>query len=188
MNEKEHLNSEDHFNNIADNLFGSKRKRKGIKGKSRTAKGSDAERKVAHHMRAWTGYDFNRVPRSGGLRWQNASLVAGDVICEPDKFFPFILEVKNNADLKLKDKMPAKAPVFQYWRQVTGDCERIGKRLPLLFCREDGMPAKGFYDMFLFVSAPVKDILGEFGLSPEKAYTLPEGYDIFWIYVIWCFA
>lgn len=44
-------------------------------------KGNRLELAVTQFMKEWTGYEFSRVPQSGGLRWQNRTSIAGDVIC-----------------------------------------------------------------------------------------------------------
>lgn len=44
-------------------------------------KGNRLELAVTQFMKEWTGYEFSRVPQSGGLRWKNRTSIAGDVIC-----------------------------------------------------------------------------------------------------------
>ena len=48
-------------------------------------KGNRLELAVTQFMKEWTGYEFSRVPQSGGLRWQNRTSIAGDVICTDKK-------------------------------------------------------------------------------------------------------
>ncbi len=113
---------------------------------SRT-KGSRNERSVAKVMADWTGYDFSRVPASGGLHWKSANS-SGDIICTDQKHgarFPFSIECKFHEDLDilhlisgLKGKKTNK--IILFWEQALSDAKEHNK-VPLVFMRRNGMKA-----------------------------------------------
>ena len=44
-------------------------------------KGSRFERTICKWFQDWTGYEFNRVPASGGLRWKKTDNITSDISC-----------------------------------------------------------------------------------------------------------
>ena len=66
------------------------------------SKGGRFERAISKWFTNWTGYEFNRVPASGGLRWKNAENITSDVACTDSKNsrkFRFSIESKSYQDL-----------------------------------------------------------------------------------------
>lgn len=110
------------------------------------SKGNKAERDAAKWWQEWTGYEFGRVPASGGLRWKKVENVTSDIICTHDKHsrrFPFSIEVKCYKDINFEHLLLGKktSKIHKFWQQACRDSERANK-LPCLMMRYNGM-AKG---------------------------------------------
>jgi len=112
------------------------------------AKGSKNERDTCKWWKDWTGYEFSRVPSSGGLRWSRTTDTTGDIICSDNKHylrFPFSIECKNYKEINFEHILLGTkgAKVLQFWNQALEDAER-GNKLPILMMRYNGMK-KGDY-------------------------------------------
>ena len=112
------------------------------------AKGSKNERDVCKWWELWTGYEFARVPSSGGLRWGRTTDTTGDIICSDKKHFlrfPFSIECKNYKDINFEHILLGNknVKILEFWKQACEDGERGGK-LPILMMRYNGMK-KGDY-------------------------------------------
>lgn len=126
---------------IAEDLLGLKERPKTINSKK---KGNRSESVLADLLTKWTGVKFARVPSSGGLRWVNAKNLIGDVTpSDLDFDFPFVVETKFYQHIEFKEYMRENSKVFTFWQQVLDDSKRANK-LPILFVRINGMPAKAF--------------------------------------------
>lgn len=107
------------------------------------AKGNKAELMAAKFFQAWTGAEFNRTPMSGGLRWLDASRIAGDLVAPSGFDFPFCVEVKSYAVAEVKEKLRENTIISKFWAQASKDADRAGK-LPILLVRSNGMPVGQF--------------------------------------------
>ncbi len=112
------------------------------------AKGSKNERDVCKWWKSWTGYDFSRVPSSGGLRWSRTADTTGDVICSDKKHyirFSFSIEAKSYKDINFEHLLldNKKIKILEFWEQALSDASRGGK-VPILMMRYNGMK-KGEY-------------------------------------------
>lgn len=121
-------------------------------------KGNKYEREIAKWLSDWTGYEFNRVPQSGGLRWKKADNITSDVICtDPDHVnkFPFSIECKSYKEIDFSHVILEKktSVVDKFWDQAKSDAERGGK-LPLLFMKYNRM-SKGVYFVVTDISLPI---------------------------------
>jgi len=112
-------------------------------------KGNKAEREVTKLFKEWTGFEFARVPSSGGLRWQRTSDTVGDILCS-DKVhylvFPFSVEVKNHKECDLhKIILSNKNNDFlDFWKQAQDDAKR-GEKIPMLLARYNRMKSSEHY-------------------------------------------
>lgn len=104
-------------------------------GRGAKVKGSKFERKTAGTLGKWWGYQFNRTPGSGGLRWAGDNNVAGDIVAPPEANFPFIVECKNHEGWTWDTFVNKGGELGDWWRQVTEDCERVGRTPMLVFTR-----------------------------------------------------
>lgn len=107
-------------------------------------KGNNNERETAKYLSVWLGVEFVRTPSSGGRRLANNSMFVGDVVCGDESFtFPCVVETKHYESIILKPNkegmLGSKNKVFAWWKQAFDDANRVSK-MPLLFCRENGMP------------------------------------------------
>lgn len=107
-------------------------------------KGNRFERAVCKWFKSWTGYEFSRVPASGGLRWKKADNITSDVICTDDKHarkFCFSIECKNYEDIRFEHVLLElkTCKILSFWQQAKEDAKRGGK-LPLLVMKYNGMP------------------------------------------------
>ena len=107
-------------------------------------KGNKNEREVAKLFKKWTGYDFTKVPTSGGLRWKRTTDTAGDIICSDNihyRRFQFSIEAKFHEDIRFEHIIlpNTKVKVLEFWTQAKEDAQRAGK-IPLLFMRYNHMP------------------------------------------------
>lgn len=108
-------------------------------------KGSKNERDVARLFKEWTGYDFARVPQSGGLNWHTSNST-GDIICTDEKHahkFKFTVECKFHEEINfahLIDGTISKKTnkVIHFWEQAVKEGKTVNK-VPLLFMRKNGM-------------------------------------------------
>ena len=107
-------------------------------------KGSKFERTVCKWFSEWTGYEFSRVPASGGLRWKKTDNITSDVICTDDKHarkFCFSIECKSYNDIRFEHVLLQlkTCKILSFWEQTKRDATRGGK-LPLLIMKYNGMP------------------------------------------------
>lgn len=107
-------------------------------------KGNKNERALTKWWEEWLGLEFQRVPQSGGLRWNNRDNISGDIICtDPRKGrrFPFTIETKFHKDINFSHLLlnVKGNKIFEFWKQVTEDGIATGKT-PILFMRYNGMP------------------------------------------------
>lgn len=121
-------------------------------------KGSKNERDVCKWWERWTGFDFDRVPASGGLRWGRTTDTAGDIICSDKKHFlrfPFSIECKAHKDINFEHILLGNKniKIREFWEQAQSDAQRAGK-LPILMMRYNGMK-KGEY--FFLVSGELAE-------------------------------
>lgn len=117
-------------------------------------KGNRNERNLTKLWNTWTGWEFNRVPASGGLRWKKTDNISGDIICtEPGIInFKFSIEAKNHKDLGFNNLLNGnkKCKIKEFWEQAKADGVRANK-IPILFMRCNGMKSDmhfvvlGFY-------------------------------------------
>lgn len=118
-------------------------------------KGNRNERKLGKLWQAWTGWEFNRVPASGGLRWKKSDNITGDIICtEPGIMnFKFSIETKSYKDLDFHNLVNGNkiCNVAGFWEQAMDDANR-GSKIPILFMRSNGMKS-GMY--FVIISLKV---------------------------------
>lgn len=125
--------------------------------------GNKNERAVAEWFRKWTGWDFQRVPQSGGLRWQKDQRISGDLVCPLEHLddFPFTVETKtrkqktSKKNQKVRDRINIghlildwdEAEIMKYWAQACDDGIRNNLE-PLMLLRNGGM-TKGLYYVFM---------------------------------------
>jgi len=111
-------------------------------------KGNRNENNVAKLLKKWTGYEFARVPQSGGLGWQNRMQVTGDVIpTDPAEMvkFPFSVEAKFYKEINFEAPLLGlNSDIIDWWIQAASDAKRANK-LAILFMRRNGMPKDTHY-------------------------------------------
>ena len=110
------------------------------------SKGGKFERTISKWFTQWTGYEFNRVPASGGLRWKNAENITSDVACTDSKHsrkFRLSIECKSYKDLNFEHVLLEKksCKILKFWEQARNDAARA-KKFPILIMKYNGM-AKG---------------------------------------------
>lgn len=124
-------------------------------------KGSKNERELCKWFQTWTGYEFARVPASGGLRWKGlANSTTGDIICTDDRHnrrFQFSVEAKSYKDINFEHLILGnkKNQVLVFWKQAIDDAKRSNKE-PILFMRYNGM-AKNTY--FVVITLTLYNLL-----------------------------
>ena len=104
-------------------------------------KGSRYERDVCKLLQTWTGFEFARVPSSGGLRWKNTDNTTGDITCSDgnSRKFPFSVECKFYKEINFEHLLlDVKSDIIKFWEQSLSDSERSGK-IPLVFMKYNGM-------------------------------------------------
>lgn len=122
------------------------------------SKGNRFEREICKFFQEWSGYEFSRVPASGGLRWKKADNIASDVICTDPKHgrrFPVNVECKSYEELKFEHILLGNktCKILNFWDQAVGDANRA-KKIPVLIMKYNNMP-KGEY--FFMVSKELWD-------------------------------
>lgn len=115
-------------------------------------KGNRNELMVCKLLTSWTGYEFVRVPGSGGKRWQNVMMnkyICGDVLCvHPDSPFPYVVETKDLSKLHITFDLRKNSLIYTIWEQVKRDSLRA-ERLPILMLRKTGDRPRAKYTIFL---------------------------------------
>lgn len=159
------------------------------------SKGSRFERTISKWFTTWTGYEFNRVPASGGLRWKNADNITSDVTCTDSKHskkFKFSIECKNYKDLKFEHILLEKksCKILKFWDQALNDANRA-KKLPMLIMKYNGM-AKGEafvmvdYEVYHLCIQPFAKLLTKanlgFHLNPQVKINEPG--NVFYILLL----
>lgn len=93
------------------------------------AKGSGYELKIAKQLTNWSGYEFNRTPMSGGLRWQEDNNVSGDIVPPANIKFPFSIECKKREiDWDFDFLLKKTSPIWEYYKQSCRDSSRYLKK------------------------------------------------------------
>ena len=162
-------------NNIEEHFFGAKDKKV-----NSYRKGANNERSLSYALGRWTGKEFTRVPRSGGLRWLSTQNVCGDLICTDAKFnFPFNIETKHYKAFSFDLSTGKNKDVYKAWEQTKSDSERSGKD-PIMFLRQNKMPANTWY-VFLdaerfnfseFLYPPIHNVNGLLMYRSEDIFTI----------------
>ena len=127
-------------------------------------KGSKNERELCKLMQDWTGYEFARVPSSGGLRWKDTDNTVGDIICTDARHgrrFRFAVETKFYQDINFEHLILGnkKVKINEFWDQALADGARA-KKEPILFMRYNGMPKQMYFVMMdynFFLELPHED-------------------------------
>jgi hypothetical protein len=135
---------------------------------------------LVNFFKEWTGgWEFNRVPRSGGLHWAKDQRVTGDIV--PPKVhleeFPFSVETKKRKQKQGKGKIRNQVDIghlildwsdcglLDFWDQAVLDGKRAELE-PIMFLRNDGM-SRGLYYVFVW------DVLGR---KLEKRFKISHLY------------
>ena len=131
-------------------------------------KGNRFEREICKFFQEWTGYEFSRVPQSGGLRWKDTQSITSDVICTDDFYsrrWPFSIECKSYNDIRFEHLLLEKksCKIHTFWLQALRDAKRAHKK-PLLIMKYNGM-SKG--EAFLVCDKDVHHIISMY-LKPSK--------------------
>ncbi len=134
----------DNKKTIYDDVFNVGLRKEGINSKK---KGDRNEMIVAKLLSVWTGYEFKRVPASGGIG-SSHTLFVGDVVCvsPENNDFPFTVETKHYKHIPTKGELRGNSQIFKFWQQALRDANKIDM-IPLLMFRENGMK-KGSYIMY----------------------------------------
>jgi hypothetical protein len=123
---------------VETDVFGLKVNDSGILSKR---KGNNNERNAAKSLQEWCGYSFVRTPASGGLRWQDSTNVAADIICaEPGVEWNWVVETKHLKSIHTDTTLRENSIIFTIWNQVHSDSLRVLK-LPMALLRYNGMPS-----------------------------------------------
>lgn len=103
-------------------------------GRGARNKGSSFERTIAKFMSGWWGGNFNRTPGSGGLRWDSAQSIAGDIVPPEGMNFPFVIECKKHEGWILDHVLLNTGEPKNWFAQVVMDARRIKKykKVPML--------------------------------------------------------
>lgn len=104
-------------------------------GKRSRNKGAEFERQTAKVLSKWWGFDFHRVPASGGLHWGSSNNVAGDIVVPPEAGFPFVVECKKREEWTIENLFLNNKDIKNWWGQVVGDSKETGKIPMLIFTR-----------------------------------------------------
>lgn len=123
----------------------------GVNGKK---KGNKGELALTKWWTQWSGFEFSRVPQSGGLRWQKQDDICGDIIITDERQsrrFPFSIESKSYKDINFEQMIlgQKKNMVMGFWEQCKTDAER-SKKYPILFMRYNGMKANTWFTVLRY--------------------------------------
>jgi hypothetical protein len=125
-------------------------------------KGNGFELKVAKILSAWSGQDFNRVPSSGGLRWQTDNNVTGDIVPPMELNFPVNIECKKHEiDWDFSRILCGHSEILDFWKQSCRDSSRLKPKEPWLIF------SKNRRDTYIMMRPRAYSILVE--LKPKLA-------------------
>ena len=151
-------------------------------------KGNRNERYGAKLWEKWSGWQFSRVPASGGLRWKKTDDITGDIICTEKGIydFKFSIELKFHKEIEFNYLLLnlKKDSVTSFWTQCKRDAERGGK-IPILFMRYNGIPKDYYfvvinYDTYLKIKKLVKFKLGIMKvIKPDDRFIIFNSNDLF---------
>lgn len=119
-------------------------------------KGAKNEREICKVLQEWSGYEFSRVPQSGGLRWKKTDNITGDIICSDPKGayrFNLSIEAKFHNDFRFEHILlpNAKVKILSFWEQALEDAARADRE-PMVWMRYNNMP-KGLWFIILRTKA-----------------------------------
>ena len=127
-------------------------------------KGNDYELKIAKIFTNWSGRKFERVPRSGGLRWKEDNNVTGDIVSPFELKFPITIETKKREDSWDFDKLLEEtSEIWKWWEQSCEDGRRVGKISWLVIGRN-------FRSDYLFME---KDCFEKLKVVNDKINSIP---------------
>jgi len=126
-------------------------------------KGGKNENVLAHAFQEWTGYEFARVPSSGGLRWKRTLDTTGDIMVADNEHihkFPFSVETKFHESVdSWKLLRGQKSKLREFWEQAKADGVR-GKKIPIVFFRYNGLPKSFWYVIIAYdLYRNIKDLM-----------------------------
>lgn len=104
-------------------------------GKKSKRKGASFELETAKLLGKWWGFDFHRVPASGGLHWKGSNNVVGDIVAPLEADFPFVVECKKREEWTLENLFLNNKDIKNWWGQVVGDAKESNKIPMLVFTR-----------------------------------------------------
>ena len=107
-------------------------------------KGSRFERSICKFFQDWTGYEFSRVPASGGLRWKKTDNITSDITCSDPKHsrrFSLSVECKSYQEIKFEHLLLGNksCKIMSFWEQACSDAKRANK-VPILIMKYNNMP------------------------------------------------
>lgn len=107
-------------------------------------KGNRFERAICKFFKDWSGYEFSRVPASGGLRWKKTDNITSDITCTDPKHarkFPFSIECKSYQDIRFEHILLGNktCKIASFWKQASDDAKRADK-IPILIMKYNNMP------------------------------------------------
>lgn len=134
-------------------------------------KGNRFERVICKWFQEWTGYEFSRVPASGGLRWKKTDNITSDITCTDPKHsrkFPFSVECKSYQDIKFEHILLGNksCKIMDFWHQACSDAKR-GNKIPILIMKYNNMP-KG--EAFLMANKWLANVFISQSTKLEKPY------------------
>jgi len=115
------------------------------------SKGARTEKALITFMEEWSGYEFSRVPASGGLRWRKTDNITGDIICSDDRhrcLISFEVKARKEIDFEKIINLNVNSEILEFWEQARNDGKR-GNRIPMLFMRYNQLAPKNFFYVIL---------------------------------------
>lgn len=154
-------------------------------------KGGKFEREIAKLFTDWTGYEFSRVPASGGLRWKKADNISGDITCsDPEGISKqlFSVECKFHKEISFEHILLGnkKCKILEFWEQACNDAERCNKN-PMLIMRYNGMPKN---EAFVVLEKSISNFILDTFKILEKSYmglSVPNGdgtFKVFYVFML----
>lgn len=153
-------------------------------------KGSRFERVICKVFTQWTGYEFQRVPQSGGLRWKKADNITSDVTCTDPKHSRRCLlsiECKSYQDIRFEHILleNKSCKILSFWEQASGDAERANK-FPMLVMHYNGMPKE---EAFVMVNWPTAKIMLDQGKLQKPRLAIQwasytESQDVLYVFML----
>lgn len=134
-------------------------------------KGDRNEYIAAKLWTEWSGIEWHRVPRSGGLRWKSTQGTILDLI--PEKDIGIAVETKHLKRISVPKKLRSNSMIYNIWNKSLLEAK---DKVTILFLRSNGMSKNTYW---FVVDMKYKDVIEATPVSYGDNIIIYNSKDIF---------